>query len=42
MYTERVQRLWEEIADEEFEYLVATMPERIAAVIAANGGHTRY
>lgn len=33
---------WAKILAEEILKLVDSMPERIAAVIAANGGHTRW
>jgi hypothetical protein len=33
---------WDQITEEEISRLVDSMPERIEAVIAASGGHTRW
>ena len=39
---DRVQRVWEEIPKEECQKLIESMPRRLAAVIRAKGGHTKY
>jgi hypothetical protein len=39
---ERVQKVWEEIPKEECQKLIESMPRRLAAVIRAKGGHTKY
>ena len=39
---EWLPRVWAEISDEIIDSLVASMPERIQAVIDANGWQTRY
>ncbi len=33
---------WEQINEDFILHLVSSMPDRMAAVIAANGGHTRW
>jgi hypothetical protein len=33
---------WADISDDRVIAIVESMPERVQAVIAANGGHTRY
>ncbi len=33
---------WADISDDEVIVIVEFMPERVKAVIAGNGGHTRY
>ena len=33
---------WETLKDELFENLVASMPDRVEAVICAQGGYTKY
>jgi len=33
---------WNSIPDEEVEEMIDSMPERVQAVIQANGGHTRW
>jgi len=37
-----IQEEWNHITEERILAFVNTMPERIQAVIAANGGHTRW
>ncbi|KAI5850546.1 hypothetical protein DFP73DRAFT_615679, partial [Morchella snyderi] len=37
-----VQGEWDTITSEQIASLVDSMPERVAAVISANGGHTLY
>ncbi|KAL1697997.1 hypothetical protein EV121DRAFT_160822, partial [Schizophyllum commune] len=37
-----VRRLWDEITVEEIDAQIRTMPERVQAVLAAKGGHTKY
>jgi hypothetical protein len=39
---ERMEKVWWEISREVCEDLIKSMPNRIAAVIKANGGHTKY
>ena len=39
---DRVQKLWEEIPKEECQKLIESMPRRLAAVIRAKGGYTKY
>jgi len=39
---DRVQRLWEDIPKEECQKLIESMPRRVAAVIRAKGGYTKY
>jgi transposase len=39
---DRVERLWEEIPKEVCQNLIESMPRRLAAVIRAKGGHTKY
>ena len=39
---DRVQKLWEEIPKEECQKLIESMPRRLAAVIKAKGGYTKY
>src|SRR5438876_9181059 len=34
--------MWENFTDEEWNKLIENMPDRMAAVIAARGGSTRY
>lgn len=40
--TAAVQEAWEFIPDLEIRHLVDSMPERVQAVIEAQGGHTRF
>lgn len=37
-----VRQCWEEIAVERCERLVNSTPRRVQAVLAANGGYTKY
>ena len=37
-----VIRLWNEFADNQWDNLIESMPDRVQAVIAARGGSTRY
>jgi len=37
-----VQELWENFTDTQWDGLIASMPERMKAVIKAKGGPTRY
>ena len=37
-----IQEEWDHITEERILAFVNTMPQRIQAVIAANGGHTRW
>jgi DDE superfamily endonuclease len=39
---ERVAKEWNKIPSEVCQGLIESMPKRIAAVIKANGGHTKY
>lgn len=39
---ERVQKEWEGIPKEVCQNLISSMPRRVAAVIKAQGGHTKY
>ena len=39
---ERVAKEWNEIPSEVCQRLIESMPRRVAAVIKANGGHTKY
>jgi hypothetical protein len=39
---ERIQVEWEEIAVEECQKLIESMPRRVQAVIKAKGGYTKY
>jgi hypothetical protein len=39
---DRVAEVWKNLSVEHMQNLVASMPKRIAAVIAAEGGHTDY
>ena len=39
---ERVQEEWEKIPKEECQKLIESMPRRLAAVVRANGGYTKY
>ena len=41
-YMEGLKKVWKENLGDLPQCLVASMPRRIAAVIAANGGHTGY
>jgi len=41
-YTEMLKRIWKEELHEVALKLVESMPRRIAAVIEAQGGHTKY
>lgn len=38
----QIQEEWAQLTKEEILELIDSMPARIAAVISANGGHTRY
>jgi len=37
-----IQKEWDTITQDEIEVLVSTMPQRIAALLEANGGHTKF
>ena len=37
-----ITHMWEEMADDKFNYLIESMPRRIAAVIKAKGGFIKY
>jgi hypothetical protein len=37
-----IQEEWDAITQEEIQALISTMPQRIAAFLEANGGHTRF
>ena len=39
---ERIQMKWEEIAVEECQKLIESMPRRVQAVLKAKGGYTKY
>ena len=39
---DRVQKLWEEILKEECQKLIESMPRRLATMIKAKGGYTKY
>ena len=39
---ERVQVEWEKIGPEVCQKLIESMPRRVAAVLKAKGGHTKY
>ena len=39
---DRVQKLWEDIPKEECQKLIESMPRRLAAVVRAKGGYTKY
>jgi hypothetical protein len=39
---ERIQKEWEAIPKEVCQNLISSMPRRVAAVIKAHGGHTKY
>ncbi len=39
---ERVQVEWEKIEPEVCQNLIESMPRRVAAVVKAKGGHTKY
>lgn len=41
-FKQAILEAWAEISPEELKQLVRSMPERIEAVIAAQGGHTRW
>lgn len=41
-YMKGLKRVWKEKLRDLPQRLVASMPRRVAAVIAANGGHTGY
>ena len=41
-WRERVVGVWERISQERYLSLIESMPRRIAACIAAHGGHTKY
>ena len=41
-YISIIQEVWAEIARSLLRRLLESMPERVAAVIAAKGGHTKY
>lgn len=41
-FKKAVNRCWGEVSQESIANTIGNMPERLAAVIAANGGHTRY
>ncbi len=37
-----IMSIWTKISEECFQHLVESMPQRIKAVLKANGGPTRY
>jgi len=37
-----LQEAWEDIAMDDIRECIRSMPDRLEAVIAADGGHTRY
>jgi transposase len=37
-----IQELWDSFTDTQWNALIESMPRRLAAVIKAKGGHTRY
>ncbi len=37
-----IMSIWIKISEEYFQHLVESMPQRIKAVLKANGGPTRY
>ena len=37
-----VKRMWDNFKDREWDKLIESLPERMAAVIASKGGSTRY
>ena len=37
-----VQNIWESFEDGQWDKLIKSLPERMAAVIAVKGGSTRY
>jgi len=37
-----IQEEWDNISSQDLELLLQSMPERVQAVLAANGGHTRF
>ena len=37
-----VRDMWEQFTDTQWDKLIDSLPERMAAVIAARGGSTRY
>ena len=39
---ERLKEEWVKISPVEIQKLIQSMPKRVAAVIAAKGGHTKY
>ena len=39
---QRAAEAWSRITPEEVQNLISSMPRRIAAVIRAKGGHTKY
>lgn len=39
---ERVVEIWNSISEDECMKLIESMPRRVAAVLAAKGGHTKY
>ncbi|KAG0131506.1 hypothetical protein HOY82DRAFT_539407 [Tuber indicum] len=41
-YHRRVARQWENISSTDIENLTSSMPNRISALLAAHGGHTRF
>ena len=42
IYIELLKRVWNEQLGDLLQRLVDSMPRRVAAVIAAKGGHTKY
>jgi len=40
-YSEMLKRIWKELGEVAMK-LVESMPRRVAAVIEAQGGHTKY
>lgn len=39
---ELIVKIWDEISEDELLRLVESLPDRVEAVIAAGGGHTKY
>jgi hypothetical protein len=37
-----IQEMWDNFTDKQWDGLIESMPRRMAAVIKAKGGHTRY
>jgi hypothetical protein len=39
---ERIEKVWNEIKPDMVQSLIESMPRRVAAVIRAKGGYTKY